>query len=140
VERVPNRRNLFLMSLGEKSSGLIFLVREIYLGQDFAAKIASTRRVSSEFARISCGEFLIKTRQKDRRTGLPEWRGDRTYQRTATMIRMRAAIPTMMISRSLLLILPAAKSRSSLSARVANRANSSSLSVEIAASTFSGLI
>jgi hypothetical protein len=51
------------MSLGEKSSRLIFLVRQIYLGQDFAAKIASsTRRISSEFARISGGEFLINTR------------------------------------------------------------------------------
>jgi hypothetical protein len=40
-----------------------FLVREFDLGQDFAAKVASsTRRISSEFARISGGEFFINTR------------------------------------------------------------------------------
>ncbi len=56
------------------------------------------------------------------------------------MIRTRAARPRMTISRSLSLSLPAAKSLSSLSARDSNRANSSSLRAEIAASTFSELI
>ena len=105
MERVPNRRNQFLCHWAKNSSRFIFLVLEFDLSQEFAAR---------EFELLIAGEFEgCRTHdfaKLGRRTRLPECRGGKAYQRTATMIRTRAAMPTMMISRSLLFSLPAAKS------------------------------
>src|SRR5262245_33180738 len=131
MERVHNRRNQFLCHWVKNSSRFIYLVREFDLRQEFAAREFDhlIHRDQTFQYHFESREVRINTRQmvqlarslgirkmshaKHRnggQTGLPEWRGGKTYQRTATMIRTRAAMPTMTISRSLSLSLPAAKS------------------------------